>query len=245
MHKFFCLSFNILGDKITIDDEEQAHHIKNVLRLQPGEVVGMFDELCNEYDCRIEGVSDKKIDFVVLERHLAPPKDELVKITVACAIPKNVKMDDIVDKLTQLGVDRIIPLETERTVVKIDKAKKSLRIDRWRRIAKSAAQQSKRNGIPKIDSVKSMEEALIEAKDFDLKLIPTLEGDRNTLREVLSSVKAKNILLFIGPEGDFNEEEIKRAKESGCIPVSLGSLVLRVDTAAVSAVSFIKLYENR
>lgn len=245
MHKFFCLSFNILDDRMTIDDEEQAHHMKDVLRLKPNDEVEMFDEFGNEYDCVIEGVSEKKIDLRITMRRLVPAKDESIRVTVACAIPKKVKMGDIIDKLTQLGVARIIPLETERTIVRMDKVKKFLRLERWKRIARSAAQQSKRNDIPVIDSVKRMEEVLVEAENFELKLIPTLAGEHRSIKEVFSESKAKKILVLIGPEGDFSDEEVKQAMKAGCIPVSLGDLVLRVDTAAVSVVSFIKFYEPR
>jgi len=244
MHKFFCLSFNISGKNLTVDDEEQVHHMKDVLRLKPNDEVQMFDEFGNEYDCVIEAISDKQMDLSITNSRLAPAKDESVRITVACAMPKKVKMDDIIDKLTQLGVSRIIPLETERTIVKMDRVKKFLRLERWKRIAKSAAQQCKRNDIPIIDSVKRMEEVLAEAGNFDLKIIPTLAGEHRSIKEVFSEIRGKKILVFIGPEGDFTDEEIRLAMKAGCIPVTLGPLVLRVDTAAISVVSFIKLYEN-
>jgi len=244
MHKFFCLSFNIIDERMTIDDEEQVHHMKGVLRLKPNDEVEMFDEFGNEYDCVIDGVSDKQISLRITMRRLAPPKDESIRITVACAIPKNVKMDDIVDKLTQLGVERIIPLETERTVVRLDKLKKFLRLERWKRLAKSASQQSKRNTIPIIDSVRSMGEVLSEALNFELKLIPTLAGEHRSLKELFAISKAKKVLVFIGPEGDFTEQEVAAAMNAGCIPVSLGKQVLRVDTAAIAVVSFIKFHEN-
>lgn len=244
MHKFFCLSFNIIDDRMTVDDEEQVHHMKAVLRLKPDDEVEMFDENGNEYDCLIEGVSDKQISLRITMSRLAPPKDESVRVTVACAIPKNVKMDDIVDKLTQLGVERIIPLETERTVVRLDKLKKFLRLERWKRLAKCASQQSKRNTIPIIDSVRRIEEVLSEAPNFELKIIPTLAGERRTLKEVFSLTKAKKVLALIGPEGDFTEAEVKLAIEAGCVPVTLGKEVLRVDTAAIAVVSFIKFHEN-
>jgi 16S rRNA (uracil1498-N3)-methyltransferase len=126
----------------------------------------------------------------------------------------------------------------------MDRVKKFLRLERWKRIAKSAAQQCKRNDIPIIDSVKRMEEVLAEAGNFDLKIIPTLAGEHRSIKEVFSEIRGKKILVFIGPEGDFTDEEIRLAMKAGCIPVTLGPLVLRVDTAAISVVSFIKLYEN-
>lgn len=241
MHKFFCLSFNITGNKMTVDDQEQVHHIKDVLRMKQGDEVEMFDECGNVYDCVISEVSDKQIGLSIAASRPAPAKDEGVSITVACANPKNVKMDDIVDKLTQLGVARIIPLETERTIVKMDKVKKYFRLERWKRIARSASLQSKRNDFPIIDSVKILDEVLAEAQNFDLKLIPTLGGERKTLKEIISGIKAKNVLILIGPEGDFTDGEVGLALKAGCVPVTLGELVLRVDTAAVAVVSYVML----
>ncbi len=244
MHKFFCLSFNVLDDIVSVDDQEQIHHMKNVLRLKPGEEVDLFDEKGNEYDCIVEKVSDKAITFVIAHRHLAPPKQEGVGITVACAIPKNVKMDDIVDKLTQLGVERIIPLDTKRVIVRLSADKKKQRLERWQKIALSASKQSKRNFVPVIEPIQSMEEALSNLKNFDLKLIPTLDGERKSLKELGLERKPQNVIVFIGPEGDFTDEEVALAKKNGCIPVTLGNLVLRVDTAAIALASFFRLYGN-
>jgi len=244
MHKFFCLSFNVLEDIISVDDQEQIHHMKDVLRLKPGEEVDLFDEKGNEYDCIVEKVSDKAITFVIAHRHLAPPKREGVGITVACAIPKNVKMDDIVDKLTQLGVERIIPLETRRVIVRLSADKKKERLERWKKIALSATKQSKRNFVPVVEPIQSMEEAMSNLKNFDLKLIPTLGGERRALKELELERKPQNVIVFIGPEGDFTDEEVELAKKNGCIPVTLGNLVLRVDTAAIALASFFRLYGN-
>ncbi|PIP18804.1 MAG: 16S rRNA methyltransferase [Candidatus Omnitrophica bacterium CG23_combo_of_CG06-09_8_20_14_all_41_10] len=166
-----------------------------------------------------------------------------LRLTIACAIPKKSKFDDIVDKLTQLGVYRIIPLKTERVVVKLDKRKEELRSKRWNRIALSASQQSQRNNIPVVEPVQKFKDVLVRSKDFDLKLIPTLAGQRKSLPEViLSLLPMAKILVLIGPEGDFSDGEIKLALENGFIPVTLGDLVLRVDTAAIAVVSFIRLY---
>ena len=167
-----------------------------------------------------------------------------IKLTIACALPKGQRIDDVIDKLSQLGVDRIIPMLTERVVVKLDERKKILRQRRWEKIALNSAKQSQRNSVMVVDSVKMMTEVLSLAKGFDLKLIPSLIGKRQSLKEVLSEYKPKNILVLIGPEGDFSYSELELAKQSGCLSVSLGSLVLRVETAAVSVASFIRLYED-
>jgi 16S rRNA (uracil1498-N3)-methyltransferase len=168
-------------------------------------------------------------------------------INIACAIPKKSKFDDIVDKLTQLGVDRIIPLKTERAVVKLSIQKGEARLQRWVKIALSAAQQSQRSILPQISPLTDFRELIKKSTGFNLKLIPTLEGERKTLKEALSPVLPlpANILILIGPEGDFSPKEIDLALKHNFIPVSLGSTVLRVETAAIAVASFINLNEDR
>lgn len=244
MHRFFVSGQNISTGKIIISGQEQAHYFKDVLRLKVKERVIAFDEKGNEYSCLIEKILSGRIVLVI--KKMTPPQDyqRRISLTIACALPKKSNMDDIVDKLTQLGVDRVIPLETERVIVNLSEEKKQLRLLRWRKIAQSASQQCQRNALPIIEPIKDIKEVFLESKNYDLKLIPTLTGKRKTLKEVLQNYRPSNILIFIGPEGDFTDEEINLAKLSGCVPVSLGNLVLRVETAAVAVASFIKLNEN-
>jgi len=243
MHRFYVTVQNISGDKIILSDRGQVHHLKNVLRLKPKDRAIIFDAKGNEYNSIIEEILDESVSFRIKSKHkIFPSKGSW--ITVACAIPKNSKMDNIVDKLTQLGVDRIIPLETQRVVIKLDEHKKILRQKRWEKIAQNASRQSQRSRLPIIEPIKNIKEILSKREDFDLKLIPTLLGPRIYLREIMGKAKYKNILVFIGPEGDFSPHEVDLAKRAGCIPISLGELVLRVETAAVAVVSFIKLYAD-
>lgn len=242
MNRFFCQSKNISLDKIIIDDKEQAHHIRDVLRLKQGEKVVIFDEKGSEYNCVIKEL-DKQIALSVIGKNEAP-KNKSMFLTIACAIPKKSKMEDIIDRLTQLGVDKIIPLETERVIVKLNKEKKIKKVERWQKIALSASEQSQRNNVPVIDPVTNFKKTLLNCDGYDLKLIPTLIGKRKTLKEIFVQAMPKKILVLIGPEGDFSREEVESAKKSNFIPVSLGDLVLRVETAAISVASFIKLNED-
>lgn len=240
MHKFYCSSQNISSDKIILTDKEQAHHINDVLRLKVKDEVIIFDDNNNEYRAIIEKLSSQSVMCAIKEKHRIIPTQK-PKITLACAIPKKSKFDDIVDKLTQLGVERIIPLLTQRVVVKLNKSKELLRQKRWEKIALCASQQSQRSSIPIVVSVKSIKEILSDCADYDFKIIPTLVGKQKPLKVVFANSHHRNILILIGPEGDFSPEEIDLAKKAGCIPVSLGDLVLRVETAAVAVASFIKL----
>lgn len=243
MRRFFSNSRNISGRSIIINDKEQVHHIKDVLRLVPGDKVIVFDEKGREYSSIIEKISPAGVLFRIKKMQKSS-SCRGSRLVIACAIPKGQKMDDIVDKLSQLGVDRLVPLLTERVVVRLDEPKQILRKARWEKIALSSAKQSQRNTVMTVDSIKDMEGALSQAQNFDLKLIPHLTGKRRTLKEIFNRCRPKNILVFIGPEGDFSPAELKLARQAGCIPVSLGELVLRVDTAAISVASFIRLYEN-
>jgi len=241
MNRFFCPHPDIAGNTIIIKDKKKVHHISRVLCLKPDEKVSVFDRNGIEYFCVIRDIKDE-IALEIKERRL-PAKDKLrISLTIACAIPKKSRFDDIVDKLTQLGVSRIIPLVTRRVVVKFDRKKEESRLNRWKKIAESASQQSQRNDIPKIDRIQGFREVINESKAFDLKLIPTLTGTRKALKEIFPlSLPVFNILVLIGPEGDFSGEEVIIAKKAGFIPVSLGDLVLRVDTAAIALASSINL----
>ncbi|MBM3245838.1 MAG: 16S rRNA (uracil(1498)-N(3))-methyltransferase [Candidatus Omnitrophica bacterium] len=243
MYRFFCPYKNIARDKIIITDKQQGRHIRDVLRLKAGDAVVIFDDKSNEYDCRIIRILPTVV-LSIQKRHLALKGQRGLYLAVACAIPKKSKMDDIVDKLTQLGVDRIIPLETERVIIRLDKHKKMLRQKRWEKIAVSASEQSQRKSVPIIGDIQDLKTALAGSVDFDLKLIAALTSDFRPLKEVLGRSRPKDILIFIGPEGDFSPAEVALARQAGCIPVSLGELVLRVETAALAAASFIRLYEE-
>lgn len=244
MHRFLSYSKNISGTKISILDKNQTHHIKNVLRLKVNDAVVVFDEQGSEYACVIEKLQRDKIILKIKEKIQATDDTDMLRITIACAIPKHSRMDDIVDKLTQLGVERIIPLETERGVVRLGKEKGNLRRLRWQRISQAAAKQCQRKTAAIIEPVKNVKDILRSCQGYDLKLIATLEGEREPLKEVFLKYMPDNMLVLVGPEGDFTPAEIELAVSNGCRAVSLGNLVLRVETAAIAIASFIRLYEH-
>ncbi len=214
-----------------------------MLRLKTKDELIIFDEKANEYVCAIEKLKPQ-LTLLIKKMSALSVRAKKINLAVACALPKKSSMDDIIDKLTQLGVDRIIPLKTSRTIVKLDEEKKQLRFSHWQKVAQNASQQSQRSTLAVIEQLKDIKEVLADSKEYDLKLIPTLTGDRKTIKEILQHSKPSNILVFIGPEGDFTDEEIALAKKYGCIAVSLGRNVLRVETAAVAVASYIKfLYQ--
>jgi 16S rRNA (uracil1498-N3)-methyltransferase len=236
MYRFY-IAQKITDRETTLTDIEQVHHMRDVLRLKAGDKTAIFDNEGNEYLCEIS-VMDKKLVILLVKGH-KPARPQKWRLTIACAIPKRSKMDNIVDKLSQLGVDAIIPLETERAVVKLEE-KQETRLSRWRKIALSAAEQSRRSTLPDISRIMSLKELLAEAGNYELRLIPTLAGNRKTVKEALAGSVPNRILAVIGPEGDFTEREIEQAVSAGFIPISLGDTILRVETAAIAIASYIK-----
>ena len=241
MNRFFVEKINVADKIIILNDPVQLHHLRDVLRTRSGEKIAVFDQSGNEYVAQVLEIGSSRVKLELKEKR--PPNDLDIEITVACAIPKRVKMDDIIDKLTQLGVACIIPLQTERVIVRLDKQKKLQRFQRWEKVALSAVKQSQRSKFVLIKPVTDFKDAIANVQDFDLKLIPTLETKRKTLKNIFNQTarQFKKIMVLIGPEGDFTPQEISLAKAAGFLSVSLGKQVLRVDTAAVAVVSFIKL----
>ena len=153
-------------------------------------------------------------------------------------------MELIIQKSVELGANAIIPVEMKRCVVKLDSKSESKKIERWQKIAESAAKQSGRNIIPEIRNITAFRDALDKAASYDMILVPYesengMESTKNALSEIKSGM---NIAVFIGPEGGFDEKEIRAAKEHGAKILSLGKRILRTETAAISAVSLLMLY---
>jgi len=230
MRRFFCPPENISKDKIIIDDPRELRHLVRVMRLREGDEIIVFDGEGNEYIAEICSVSKNMVVAVNLraERRKSPD----FHITLACALPKKGKFDFIVEKATELGVERIIPLETKRTETKIRDKDICAKIERWKAIALSAAKQSQRNTLPEITGVKGLKQVFTIDK-FDLVLMPALTVKRKRITEILTPHFKGNILIIIGPEGDFTPEEVSYAEAKGAQIVSLGKNVLKVETAAI------------
>ncbi|MFA5118073.1 MAG: RsmE family RNA methyltransferase [Candidatus Omnitrophota bacterium] len=242
MKRIFCPDECITKDHVRITDPAEIHYLRDVLRLKTDAQLTVCTPSGGEFISKVEAFLPDHV-LLRVKRITPPERHEDMQLTIACAIPKNVKMDDIIDKMTQLGVKRIIPLMTERVIVKLNDHKKDLRLNRWRAIAKNACQQSQRSSIPELSTITPLIELLNNVKEYDLKLISTLAGNQQKINRVLTNIKHPGkILVLIGPEGDFTQREVEQAREAGCMPVSLGQQVLRVDTAAIAIASFIKFY---
>ncbi len=240
MYQFFVEASQIQGTKVVITGKD-VNHIKNVLRMQPGEEIAVSNgEDGKEYRCGIEELYEDEI--ICTLRFVKEDGVELPsKIYLFQGLPKADKMELIVQKAVELGVYEIIPVATKRAVVKLDEKKAKSKIARWQTISEAAAKQSKRRIVPEIHSVMSFKEAVNFAKEMPVKVIPyeLAEGMEKT-RELISNLKpGEDIAVFIGPEGGFEESEIKLALENGIEPITLGKRILRTETAGFTVLSWI------
>jgi 16S rRNA (uracil1498-N3)-methyltransferase len=220
----------------------EAHHCVQVLRLKPGDTLTVFDGRGQEAHCRIAGIEDGCVQLTPLQQTATPPLPRA--ITLAQAIPKK-NMDLIVQKATELGVTRIAPLMSERTLAQPppDGAK----LERWRAISLEACKQSGNNWLPDIEPPRPARTFLAGLADqpaaWDLKLIASLQPDARPLKSLLAEsgerTRIHSVLVLIGPEGDFTPAELALAKSAGCRALSLGPLVLRAETAALYALSIL------
>lgn len=240
MHQFFVEASQI-HDKTVIIEGSNVNHIKNVLRMKAGEELSVSNgEDGREYRCGIVRIEE---DRVVCEiRFVKEDGVELpARVYLFQSLPKADKMELVIQKAVELGVYEIIPVETGRSVVKLDAKKALQKTARWQSIAEAAAKQSRRRIIPKVAAPVSFEQALTRAEAMDVKLIPyeLAEGMEHTKQIFSNLEEGKDIAVFIGPEGGFEEKEIIRAKEYGIQPITLGKRILRTETAGFTVMAWI------
>jgi RNA methyltransferase, rsmE family len=194
-----------------------------------------------DYLCKIEDIETDRVNLKVIES--MEQRELPVNITLLQGIPKSDKLEMIIQKSVELGVSEIIPVKTKRVVVKIEEKKQASKANRWNAIAESAAKQSKRSIIPKVSEPMSIDNALEIVKDFGVKLIPYENADGiEKTRKILDSMdKTKNIAIFIGPEGGFEESEVEKIKDSGFEVITLGKRILRTETAGLALLSNIMI----
>lgn len=242
MDRFFVGKNNInLENKTCIIDGEDVKHISKVLRCRIGEELEICDNDNNEYICEITNIDKSQVELNIVEVVDIKRESDL-KIKVYQGLPKGPKMEMILQKLTEVGVDEIILVQTKRTVVKVDDKKEDKKIERWERIIYEAAKQSKRGKIPKLRGVLSFKEALADMKENDFNIAPYENERTKSIKQAIKGVDIKNIGIFVGPEGGFEDTEIKAIEEIGGQSVSLGPRILRTETASLVASSIV-LYE--
>jgi len=225
------LSSEELSSEQVIIEGNQARHL-SVLRVKTGEIITAFDGLGYKYDCKILQINKK--NFIAERLSKAPYSVESpISITLAQGIAKGEKMDFIIQKATELGVNKIIPLITGRSQVR-----HTVKIERWRKIALSAAEQSCRGKAPDIDEPVSLK-VFLEGRHMGIIFYEEETGKH--LKQTLKDFKdSQKITLLIGPEGGFSKEEVNAAIEKGFQSASLGPRILRTETAAITAIGIIQ-----
>lgn len=240
MYQFFVEPSQIQGKRIIITGSD-VNHIKNVLRMKPGEEISVSNGMDGrEYRCGIEEFAEDTV--VCTLRFVKEEGVELpAEIYLFQALPKADKMELIVQKAVELGVHEIIPVAAKRCVVKLDEKKAANKVNRWQGISEAAAKQSRRGVIPLVHTPVTFQEAVETAKDMDVRLIPyELAEDMSHTRSLIEAVRpGQRIAVFIGPEGGFEEGEIQTALAAGIEPVTLGRRILRTETAGLTVLSWL------
>lgn len=239
MNRFFVKREDISGDKIFITDKEDVHHIVKVLRLKRNDKIEISDGIENEY---IAGILEAASDMVVCEicEKLSEDREPKVEITLVQGLPKQGKMELIVQKAVELGVGTLIPCIFRRSI-NSDSEKANKKTDRWQKIAKEAAQQSKRKIIPKVENCEDMKSLIGKLDEFDLVLLAYEDERKASIKSELreNRISPQKVAVIIGPEGGFEIEEVEMLKKAGAISVSLGKAILRTETAGIAAISML------
>lgn len=227
----------ICEDSIVIKGTD-VNHIKNVLRMKAGETVLISNGQDREYECVLTEINDEEV-IAKIEDINGPSRELPIKVHLYQGLPKSDKMETVIQKMVELGAYRIIPVATKRAVVKLDAKKAKSKVTRWNAISESAAKQSKRGIVPPVSDVMTFKEALADAKNLDIIVIPyeeaeNMEYTRNVIKEIQPG---NSVGIFIGPEGGFAAEEVELAKETGAKPITLGRRILRTETAGMALMS--------
>ncbi|TVY09144.1 16S rRNA (uracil(1498)-N(3))-methyltransferase [Paenibacillus cremeus] len=252
MQRYFIAPEQFSGDTVTISGDD-AHHLIRVMRAKPGDTCIVSDGESREALVKLHTIEKDQAVADVVE--LLPMDHEpAVDVWIAQSLPKGDKMELVIQKGTEIGAARFIPFVSERTVVQLDSKKEGKRIERWQKIAKEAAEQAHRNKVPVVESPLSWKELLKRAGEADCAWIcyekESTQELRLAIRRALSGRSADSaalarpkLLLIIGPEGGFTEQEVTAAEAASCKSISLGKRILRTETAAMVGLTCI-LYES-
>ena len=239
MYRFYCADADFSKSSVVIFDSHEIHHIKVVLRLTKGSSIQIFNAASQQADAVIVQIQEAAIHVRI--EGVKSNKEGRAKIILACSPPKKGKFEFIIEKCTELGVDEIIPLKTKRTEVVFSEDKMSAKVSRFEAVAVNAAKQSKRTKVPHIQPMTALSKVLKDLDPKGVHVFPSLHDHPRHISDVLLKTGDQvPITIFIGPEGDFTPDEVALAIKHGCIPVSMGDTVLKVETAAIASVALVK-----
>lgn len=242
MHRFYVPPAAWNPDALRLIGAE-AHHARNVLRLGVGDKAVVFNGAGREITAEVTSVSGREVALRKL--HEATTPQLRCRITLAQAIPKGKHMDAIVQKAVEIGAAEIVPILSDRTVVRLGEDDAAQKQAKWQTVAIEAAKQCGQNWLPHVQTPQTLTEFFKHQGHgaFDLRLIGSLQSDALHLKNVLADFASEhgrrpaNVLMMIGPEGDFTPAELNLARSNGCRPITLGPIILRVETAAIYCLS--------
>jgi 16S rRNA (uracil1498-N3)-methyltransferase len=244
MHRFYIApeTWNSVAPMLS---GSEAHHAREVLRMKAGEKLVLFNGQGREITAEIVDLSGVEIRLRKL--HEAETQPLQCRIVFGQAIPKGKNMELIVQKAVEIGAAEIAPIISDRTVVQVDSESATQKQLKWRQIAIEAAKQSGQNWLPRVHTPRKLTElfSMASEESFDLRLIGSLQPDARHLKKILADysreheLRPRSVLMLIGPEGDFTPAELSLARRHGCQPITLGPIILRVETAAIYCLSIL------
>jgi 16S rRNA (uracil1498-N3)-methyltransferase len=240
MRYFFAEKTVVPGEKMTLRGSD-ARHIKKVLRLQPGDGIGLFDGSGTAYTARIDNFAPDGIVVEVLTRTSAVT-DSPVQIIIAQAFLKDKKMDGLARQLTELGAAKWIPFFAERSVPNPDPRRLAGRLERWQKISREALKQCKRGRLMVIEPVGTLQEVLLQARSCGVKILfwENQPQPLNRQEAIPQGACPEGIFAILGPEGGFSPAEVEAAVAEGFLTAGLGPRILRAETAAIAAAALLQ-----
>ena len=247
MHRFYLPPERCAGTALRLDGRE-AHHALHVLRLKHGELVAVLDGIGNEFMCTVENAARNAVTLSVSLKNFVPAPP--CSVTLLVGVPRGKIIESIIQKAVELGARRIVPILSDRVVTQLDDGDAEHKRSKWQTVAVEAIKQCGAVWLPKVEAPVTIGQFLARPEKFDLSLVGSLQKERRHPREVLREFEAQHgrlpqsVGVWIGPEGDFTPDELQAIQASGAQPISLGRLVLRVETAAVYCLSVLNYELN-
>jgi len=242
MHRFYLPPEDCRRSALTLTDRE-AHHALRVLRVQLGERVTVLDGAGHEFLCEVSTANKQAVQLHIVEKKIISPSP--CQVTLLQALPKGKIIEAIIEKATELGAHRLVPILSKRVTTRLGDASAAEKAEKWRLVAIEAIKQCGSAWRPQVDAPMTPQQFLARQETFDLALVGSLQTDARHPRECFREFEAKHgvlprsVSVWIGPEGDFTLDELRAIQGAGAQPISLGRLVLRVETAAIYCLSFL------
>ena len=242
MHRFYLPPDQTQGSLLTLTDS-QAHHALHVLRIRESERVVVLNGAGLELLCEVQGVDRDSVALHVKQKQVLPPLP--FRVTLAQAVTKAKTMDLIVQKAAELGVYRLVPILAERSVSQIEESSAGSKLEKWHATTVEAIKQCGSPWLPQIEAPQSIQKFLASSERVEMSLVASLQPDARHPREYFQSFAGerqhlpKSVCVWVGPEGDFTPAEVNAIRQTGALPITLGQLILRSETAAIYCLSIL------